>query len=70
MTDYKGFYEAMVEQAELIENFVGNKGLLGLTDDEADLLHIIATNIVTAAEDHVPGGLHTEFFDIIYKEEA
>ena len=70
MTDYKGFYEAMIKQAEMIENFVANKDLLGLSDREAELLHNIVSSIILAAEEHVPGGLHTEFFDLIRKEEA
>lgn len=70
MTDYKGFYEAMVEHAEDFENVVLGSDTLGLTDREAELLHDVARTIVAAAEEHVPGGYHTEIFNITIKEEA
>lgn len=70
MTDYKGFYEAIIDKAEGFGRIYEASEALGMTEQETALVEAVVQDIVSSAEQFVPGGYHTEIFDITTKEDA
>lgn len=66
--DYKAFYEEIIVMAEGLQ-FLTEKSAENFTPTERNLMKVVAQSIVFAAEQYVPGGLHTEVFNIDYKED-
>lgn len=65
--DYKAFYDAIIGVAEGLQ-FLTEKSAENFTLAEHNIMKIVAQNIVFAADQYVPGGLHTEVFNINHKE--
>lgn len=65
--NYEAFYEAIIDIAEDLQTLVEVDETI--TPSERTILSVCALNIVFAAEEHVPGGLHTQVFNINHKED-
>lgn len=70
MADYKGFYEAIIDKAEGFGRIYEAHEVLGMSEREAALVEAVVQDIVSSAEQFVPGGYHTEIFNVTIKEEA
>lgn len=66
--DYEAFYEEIIVMAEGLQ-FLTEKSTENFTPTERNLMKVVAQSIVFAAEQYVPGGLHTEVFNIDYKDD-
>lgn len=68
MHDHETFYFEMTELALQLQQFLDHKEALGISDTTAQVIDGVVLRIISAAERLVPGGFHTELFDITYGE--